>query len=190
MPRKKKLHVGDLVYALDSRGHVIEALIKTINEEEMCPYELNIDSKLRFFTRNDLFLTRQDAEVALVKAEGARVKRQLENGAACDADVPCCYDPKTHTFLDDTGNRISEYYEASPEVVEQYSNLVSQLCALCHKESLPFFAIACMKRNKKNKFAFLTSSIYPGPRVPDLMYTIEDLLNDEGPDDGPDSSPF
>ena len=174
--KKKSFAVGDTVYAINPQGEVIEATIKSINTEDMCPYELDLKTKLRFYTADDLYSFREEAEMVLAKLDGQRVQRELDSGNPCSGCVPAGYDKRTHTFLDGTGKRISEFFEASPEIVDQYSKLISKVCSFCHKHSIPVVTVACMKRTKKGEVAFLNSSILPSARVPDILWDVDEMF--------------
>ena len=67
--------------------------------------------------------------------------------------------------------------------MDGYSKLVSKLAAYCGEHDIPMIAIGCMMHKKGNKYAFLASSILPGPRTPDILYDVDDMFRDMDEDD-------
>lgn len=176
--KKKEFAVGDTVFAVDPHGKIVEATIRAIDPESMSPYELNLDTKFRYYTLDQLYRYREEAEVELVKEDSQRMLQAMKHGDPCDGSVSCGYDKKTHTFLDNNGKRISEYFEATDEELAEYNKLISKVTAFCHKHAFPFFATACVFRNKKDRFGFVTSFISPGPRTPDVIFEMDDIFQD------------
>ena len=184
MARYKKLKVGDTVFAIDAHNEVIMAKIKAIKEgDDWLPYELDLDTKLRYYDRPNLYTTPAAAEKALFKKQVKERKEALESGRPISQCTECDYDKKTHTFIGNNGARISEYFECEPEVMDGYSKLVSKLAAYCGEHDIPMIAIGCMMHKKGNKYAFLASSILPGPRTPDILYDVDDMFRDMDEDD-------
>lgn len=178
MARYKKLKVGDTVFAINAHNEIIMAKIKAIKDDEWLPYELDVATKLRYYARPDLYTTPASAEKALAKKQAQECQQALDKGNAVDQCTDCKYDKKTHTFIGNKGKRISEYFECEPEIIEGYSKLVTKLAAYCNEHDIPMVTIGCMLHKKGNKYAFLESSILPGPRTADVLYEIDGMFRD------------
>lgn len=181
MGRYKKLNVGDTVFAVTPYGKLISAKIKTINPEDDLPYELDIEARTRFYPRADLYLTKEAAQAAIRRDAVKGMEQALKDCKSGHLDMKSDYDPKTHTFTDVNGERISEYFQLSDEEKSELSKLASKLSEFCHKHTIPLIALACVAHQKKGDY-FMTSSILPGPRAPEFFWDIEDELHNMGMD--------
>ena len=77
--KKKDFAVGDTVFAVDPHGKIVEATIKAIDPESMSPYELNLDTKFRYYTLDQLYQYREEAEVELVKEDSQRMLQAMKH---------------------------------------------------------------------------------------------------------------
>lgn len=174
MPRKKSIKVGDVVFAVNAKGKVIEALVKSINKkDDWAPYELNLDTKARFFARNDLFLTRDEAIASAIQSVQSRFHENLSKGNNFVGDQDAEYDEETHTFLDPSGKRISEFFSLSDEAMDEYRKLTQAMMRFCEKHSVPYFGVLCTNNTEDGCFGLALSSLFPGPRTPEVFDALE-----------------
>lgn len=176
MPRKKAIKVGDIVYAVNAKGKVIEATVKAINKkDDWAPYELNLDTKARFFTRDELFNTRDEATVAAIQSVQNTFHEKMAKGQNFAGDQDADYDEETHTFLAPTGERISEFFQLDEEAMNEYRKLTQALLRFCEKHSAPYFGVLCTNNEDNGSYGLALSSLFPGPRTPDIFDALEDL---------------
>ena len=176
MPRKKAIKVGDIVYAINARGKVIEATVKAINtKDDWAPYELNLDTKARFFARNELFLTREEAEASAIAEVQRRFEEATSQGRNFTGDHDAQYDEETHTFLSPTGERISEFFKLSDEEMAEYRKLMHAVMSFCAKHSAPFVSLLCTNNAEDGDYGLALSYLAPGPRTPDAFEELAEM---------------
>lgn len=177
MARKKALKAGDIVFAVDVRGKVIEAAIRSVDKKAFLPYELALNTKARFYPREDLFLTREEAAASALSASSKRFHDATAKGQNFIGDQDAEYDEKTHTFLNPKGERISEFFEAPQEVLDQYNQRIKDVMVFCEEHSLPFFGVMCPANHKKGTFGLCLTTILPGPRTPEIFDILEEVVH-------------
>ena len=176
MPRKKAIKVGDIVYAVNAKGNVIEATVKAINKkDDWAPYELNLDTKARFFAKNELFLTRDEAAASAIAEVQRRFDDATSHGRNFSGDQDAHYDEETHTFLSPNGERISEFFELSEKDMAEYRKLMQSLMSFCAKHSAPFVSILCTNNKEDGGYGLALSYLAPGPRTPDAFEELADM---------------
>lgn len=176
MARRKAIKVGDVVYAVDPHGQVIEATIKSIDKEMPLPYELNIRSKARFYPREDLYLTREEATKANLLLAHDNFQKALGNTEFYDHSADAMYNEADGTFISSSGERISDMFCMTPEEDEEYRKLLAQMMDFCDKHSLPFFAVVCTSNDQEGKVGLMHSTLMPGPRTPEIIPALERLI--------------
>ena len=178
MGRYKKLNVGDTVFAINIFGKVIEAKIKAINEDDdWLPYELDLETPSRFYARPDLYLNKRAAMVALKKQKFDEMGAALKSAKTANLTMNSEYDKDTHMFTAGNGERVSEYFDLTKDQREELAKFMSKLAEFCHKNTIPLMAVACIAHLPDKKSCFMNSTILPGPRAPDFMWDIDDLLH-------------
>lgn len=176
MARRKTIKVGDTVYAVDPRGHVIEATIKAIDKDAPLPYELNIRSKARFYPREDLYLTREEATKANLLIAHDNFQKALDTTDFYDHAADAMYNEKDGTFISSSGERISDMFCMTKEEDVEYRHLLAALMDFCDKHSLPFFAVVCTSNDQEGKVGLMHSTLMPGPRTPEIIPALERLI--------------
>lgn len=176
MARRKAIKVGDTVFAVDPHGQVIEATVKSIDKEAPLPYELNLRSKARYYPREDLYLTREEATKANIVWAHDNFQKALGTTDCYDHSADAMYDEKTGTFINSKGERISDMFCMTDEEDKEYRRLLAEMMNFCDQHSLPFFAVICTSNDQDGRVGLMHSTLMPGPRTPEIIPALERLI--------------
>ena len=176
MARRKILKVGSTVYAVDPHGQVIEATIKSIDKEAPLPYELNLRSKARFYPREDLYLTREEATRANLLLAHDNFQKALGHTDCYDHSADAMYNEEDGTFMSSSGKIVLDMFCMTKEEDAEYRKLLGQLMDFCDQHSLPFFAVVCTSNDQEGKVGLMHSTLMPGPRTPEIIPALERLI--------------
>lgn len=164
-----KFHEGDTVYAVNLKHEVVKTTVKEIQfDGKQAVYELDLPEKNRFYTEEYLFSNKDEAERAAIRSMDTRTEQ-------FDKQIEANYDRETHTFLGVSGNRVSKYFECSPEEIQDIQRMVGDLIDYCRMKDIPIYMMLCTKMDAQGNVQVLNAASMPGPRTPDSMHLLKDI---------------
>lgn len=162
-----KFKKGDVVYYADLFDNIKKATIKCVHRKDpKLPYELDIQTKSRFYPEDAVFATEQEA------FDGVRVDQQRRMTDAIKAGRPLELTQKIPL-----PERDSRYFMVSEKDRLELDKLCKAVDNYCSRCNIPYMLTVVMGRKKSENGSMelvRTTSVFSGQRTPGWLVDLWD----------------
>ena len=162
-----KFKKGDTVYYADANDRIKKAVIKCVHRKDPdFPYELDINSKNRFYPEDCVFATEEEAIDGIRNDQQRRVTEAIKAGKAINLTQNMPMKVKQ-----------SPFFMLSEEHRIELDKLCRAVDNYCTENHIPFMLTVIMGRKKDNGSAMelvRTTSCFCGARTPGWLMELWD----------------
>lgn len=173
-----KFRKGQTVYVIGANDKIFKAVISHTHPKDAdFPYELDLPVRNRFYPADSVFATRAEADAFLQEMHAAKISDALTSGKNLHLVSEIEANPDG-SFTDASGNKITRFYELSPKEKKELDALCAKVDSFCNVHNIPYLMTVIMANKKAKGGAVLQArctSMFPGPRTPELLLDLWDI---------------